>query len=101
MSNGKPINLVGLRNSIEFLKLEGLKPEQEQNIKASALNRPDDLVILPTGCGKVSHTKFSPNSANKFTILPLFLRGDERIEKELFCVICCEFIYIVYKISTS
>ena len=43
---------------MEFLKLEGLKPEQEQRIKASVLSQPDDLVILPTGFGKVPYTKF-------------------------------------------
>ena len=93
-----PISFVGLSKSIEFLKLEGLKPEQEQRIEASALIRPDDLVILPTGYGKVSYTKFFPNSANK---LAFCMERKPRVEKELFCVMCCESINRVYKISTS
>ena len=87
-----------LSKSIKFLKLEGLKPEQEQKIEASTLIQPNDLVILPTGYGKVSYTKFCPNSANK---LAFYMGRKPRVEKELFCVICCESINRVHKISTS
>ena len=84
---------------MEFLKLEGLKPEQEQRIKASVLSQPDDLVILPTGFGKVPYTKFWPNSASK---LAFCMGRKPRVKKELFCVICCEsIINRVYKISKS
>ena len=50
-----PKSFVGQSKSIDFPKLEGLKPELEQRIEASALIRPDDLVILPLQATEKCH----------------------------------------------
>ena len=70
---------LALRNSIQFLKLQNLKPEQEQSIKAVALNRRDVLVILPTGYGKSIIYQILPKLYEERSVL----RG----KKELFCVV--------------